>query len=124
MTTLLFTANEASGGSNEDALIAGAGQKEEPYHYIMFQRHPEDGEEDGGVYFEFNDQCNSAYNCVASCTAARERIEVHLSNAIDQQKQYHSIHVDLEVSDEQFDELICMITKIFRGHMDQLHLSE
>lgn len=122
MTAFLFTATEASVDENEDALCAGAGSETEPYDYIMFQRHPEDGVDDVGIYFEFNDQRNSAYNCVRSCEVMRNQIKVVLVEPIDWRKQFTSVIVKLDVSEQQYRDFLCTVARIFRQQEASLRL--
>ncbi|MEM9414406.1 MAG: hypothetical protein AAGA29_02870 [Planctomycetota bacterium] len=124
MTTFFFTASEASGNETEDSLCASAGSEKEPYSYIMFQRHPEDGDDDDGIYFEFNDQINGAYQCVRACEVARHQIKIELGEPIDWQKQYSSVIVRLEVCEQQYRKFIDILSKIFRREEDSLHLAD
>jgi hypothetical protein len=87
-------------------------------HYLNFQRgfEDEDPSEDWGVHCEFDDQINGAYNCVRRCRLTRTSLEVDLGRAIDWQKKYMGLVVDISALEETVIEAMrAGLPRIFRG---------
>ena len=119
MATLSFTAKEVGVVEDEYSLIASLGVSD-PVQYVTFQRAVDDGEDDWGIHFEFNDQINSKYECIKSCTLTRDHLLVELTEPIDTKKEVQAVDVCLEVSEDDLQAFTDMLRRIFRGKLDLL----
>jgi hypothetical protein len=113
MESLNFIATEAGVDDDEYALVAGLGT-DDPDLNVTFQRDPKDGPGDCGVHFGFNDQINSAYECIRQCTLSRRKMHVELLRPIDPQKRILHVNIELQIPDDDFDTFASMLRRIFR----------
>ena len=121
MTTLAFTANAVGVMDDEYSLIASVGVAD-PVQYVTFQRSVEDGDDDCGIHFEFNDQINGKYECIKSCSLTRGHLLVELTEPIDKAKEIELVDVSLDISEEDLQIFTDMLRRIFRGRLDLLTL--
>lgn len=86
-------------------------------HYMMFQGDADsaDADDDPGVHFEFDDQSNGDYNCVARCALTRASLEVELTDAARQETGVVGLRADLSgIDDPSYDRLRVGLARIFR----------
>ena len=119
MATLSFTAKEVGVVEDEYSLIASLGVSD-PVQYVTFQRAVDDGEDDWGIHFEFNDQINGKYECIKSCSLTRDHLLVELTEQIDTKKEVQSVDVSLRISEDDHEAFTAMLRRIFRGKLDLL----
>jgi Immunity protein 10 len=122
LTILSFVATEV-GVDDDDVLVAGLG-RENPFQYATFQRNVESSDDDWGVHFEFNNQINGKYQCIASCSVSRNRLTVELTEPIDWQKQISVVDIQFDITDTEYESFIAILRRIFREYEFLLHIMD
>lgn len=112
MRVAFRASNAAFEAQGEGALVCGVTGEHE---YLVFQRHPEDGEEDRGVHLEYGDQANGDYGRIAECRLTRERLHVDLSGGLGNLEEVDGFDVALAIEDESFEALRDGLRQVFRG---------
>jgi hypothetical protein len=85
-----FTAEETGTAEMDGVVTTGVRAGDE---YLMFSRGLDDEEmEDWGVYLEYRDQINGAYDCINACVLGREHLDLDLSKPIDRGKEIEGFH--------------------------------
>ncbi len=97
----------------DDYIVLGLGDDTSEV-YLMFHRSlPIGGEEDWGVYTEYCDEANSAYDAVKHCALERSRLTVELARPIGPEGQISGFELGLAVSDRQYTELADGLERVF-----------
>jgi hypothetical protein len=122
-----FTAIEASTIEDLDTVISGVAGKEDlsgNREYLTFQRGLTLGDsEDWGVYLEYNDQLHSCYGCVALCRVDKGYINLELSKPIKSLADVTGFLVKLEITENQYANLLKGLNHIFSDQGGIYHVS-
>lgn len=110
-----FTADTATFDEIEGALIAGLAVDDGSQEYLIFQRSLPNNADDWGVYLEYRDQVNSAYNVIANCSVSHERIVVKLSNSLGNLNNITELEVELKVDEPSYKRFLLGLKQVFRG---------
>ena len=97
----------------------------ETNEYIMLQRtRPVGSQDDDGIYLEYNDQINSAYEIIETLKIDPKQVSVQLSNSIDEANEIDGFMIDLDIDIASHNELIKGLKKIFKGKEEALKIQE
>jgi hypothetical protein len=116
MNQFEFTAFIVGVPEDQDSLVAGLSADKNCSSYLNFQRDPDFvGDDDRGVYVEFNDQTNSGYNCICRCPVAADSLTVEFTEPIDRQKRVMSAIVHYGMATDDLFPFIAMLRRTFTG---------
>jgi hypothetical protein len=108
-----FKATVVSIHEDDEFIVVGLGQSSSD-SYLMFQRSlPIGSDDDFGVYLEFDEESNSAYDAVTLCGLGRTRLVAELGDSIGPGGAIGGFAVELAVSDEQHSRLVEALSRIF-----------
>jgi hypothetical protein len=117
-----FVATEAGSEEECDFLLAQAACQG---HYLTFQRSlPVGGDEDWGIYVEFDDQSNAGYEKIARCFLSRRCLRVEFTEPIDWQKRYSEAVVELQLTEDEFQSLVGGLRRIFSQKEELLSVQD
>ena len=107
-----FRATTGAFVANENALVCGVKGEGQ---YLTFQRDLVDSDDDWGVYLEYGDQANGAYERIAKCRLSREHLQVDLSAELGSLSGVDRFDVMLAIDDASFAAVRMGLRKVFRG---------
>ncbi len=117
-----FVVTVVSVHHQEDYIVLGLGH-DTSEGYLMFHRSlPVGGEEDWGVYTEYGDESNSAYDVVTGCALERNRLLVELARPIGPEGLISGFDLELSVSDRRYSELADSLERVFADSGEVLHI--
>jgi hypothetical protein len=116
---LKFIATAVSTDQDDDYLIATLDS--EAAEYVMLQRFPDFGsDDDAGIYVEINDQINSGYAVIESCTISGTNFHLSFSTQIG---GYTRVDVALAIPPNQRLAFTAMLHRIFTGYSSLLTIA-
>jgi hypothetical protein len=110
--------SEATVLSDDEGQTIVFGTDEE---YLLLSR-PDDPRDEWGVYVEYSDQVNSAYDCVATCALRGARLELELSKPLGPRCDASGFLVDLTLSEPELAALVDGLRSVFRGRERALEI--
>lgn len=128
---ITFRATKAEFAEDEYVLICGVFgyDPEGAEHYLSFDRLSEGAaesqpEEEWGIRTEFDDQINSAYNCIGACRLCRTRFEVDLAKPLGRPTDVEGFDITLDVSEQVYQHFKAGLRRVFRGPFQNLLVSD
>jgi hypothetical protein len=110
-----FIATETGTERNEHFITTGVACSDPP-HFLMFSRFlPIGGNEDWGIEIEFDDQINSGYGMIKSCSLSSGCLRVDLSNSIGRERQYDGFDIALQLSVPDWTSFVTGLRMVFTG---------
>jgi hypothetical protein len=107
-----FTAVNTDFECDEYALIVSV---EGIDNSLSFQRDSEqESDDDSGLYIQFGEQQNGDYECVKRCCVSRKSIDVVLSRQLGNLENVNGFHVNLDIDDKSYEELLEGLSRVFR----------
>ena len=109
-----FVATEAATDESDGVIVTGV-KRDNPDHYVMFQRTATIGEDDDdpGPYIEYNDQINAGTNNIESCRLQRQSLEILLNDPIGNREKYSHFRISLAMPEEQWNSLADGLRHVF-----------
>lgn len=80
-------------------------------------------DEDWGIYVEFDEQINGAYNRVANCRICRTRLQVDLNGQLGHLAGVDGFDVELPIDDSTYEQLTSLLKRVFRGTSELVMMS-
>ena len=100
-------------------------RNQETDEYIMLQRtRPVESNDDDGIYLEYYDQINSAYEIITLFEITPKQVNIQLSQAIDNESKIDTFLLELDIEAESRKELFKGIKEIFKGKESILKVQE
>jgi len=118
-----FTADTATFDEIGEAFVSGLAIGEGVETYLMFLSSGGEGDDDCGVYLEYNDKVNAGYDLISACRLCRGRVEVDLSGTLGDLEDVDGFDVTLQVDDPTFQSFADGLVKVFRGDASSLLIS-
>jgi hypothetical protein len=118
IVTVTFTANDTMISQDDELIVVNICCRK-PAQTVTLQRSLPIGEDDWGIYVEYNGQRNSAFDKIAHCTLEHDRLTLELVEPIGHGPRYIGFEVKLGIAPLKWTALAAGLQQIFAGNAER-----
>jgi hypothetical protein len=115
-----FTTGQVAVVSEDGSETVALGTEDE---YLLLSR-PDDPGNDWGVYVEYADELDSAYDCVESCSLRGDVLEIELSKPLGPRSEIMAFRIVISLSGSDRSMLEDGLQAVFRGRERALDIGD